>query len=365
MFSALGIFQLVAPYLPFVETDMHSTTAEKQYQDTSVLHAVRLLSDVLKAQDPFLSPDPFPLAPSPPTSDARAPSHDDRAIFTTNLTPFKVQAGGLSFGGKASTSQSGRRSGSGRADVAGFDPSTSVGSLDEYLLAWHDHAAALHAEDSTTVFPSTKDEFKFSLSWYAAVNGRHPTASSTLANATCWSSPSSPIKGDYFGLDFLRPQDLSEMTVVGSRLLGNLVGAGEEDLTAESWEVWSRPDSLVGAESSSTEEVEWIRRRLAGPVVSTKLGEGPFWRHTFQLAPLAIGDAIGGTLGAEFGEEDGAGDDADAGVFKVKPRQKRAAGLGSTSADGTQKVGGIKFISRDRKSQRIRVCGWQIGEWVL
>jgi hypothetical protein len=167
------------------------------------------------------------------------------------------------------------------------------------------------------------------------------------------------VKADYFGLHFLKAIDLAaevDITVIGSRLLGNLVGAGEEDLTAESWEVWTR-DGTVAA-SSASEESEWTRRRLPGPVKSQKIGEGPYWRHTFQLVPISNDDTL---LATDEEEADGVADDGDgdAGVFK----QKRQ--LPSSSAPEQQKVGSIKLVSRDRKSQRIRVCGWQIDDWVI
>lgn len=342
------------------------------------MHALRLLYGVLKAQDPFLSPDPFPLAPSPPPSDTRAPSHDDRAVFITNLTPFRVQAGELSFSGSGALFGKAARSAS--SDAGGFNPEKSISSLDDYIAAWRDRASAIQAQaqDGFIVFPASKEEFKFGLSWYAAVNGRHPDPSSTLANSTCWLTPSSPVKGDYFGLNFLQPISLEgkSVTLTGSKLLGNLVGAGEEDLTAESWEVWTKAGSIGGQRSrngasgaeEASRETDWIRRKLQKPIDSQKIGEGPFWRHTFTLSPLPLES---GSLSADE-TEDGAleGDehnnlDDDGGLFKVRARKRQLESSSAGTPDSGREVGSIKLVSRDRKSQRVRVCGWQIGDWVI
>lgn len=52
------------------------------------LDAVRKLYDILLVKDPYLCPDPFPLAAPPPESHTRAPCANDGCLFSTSMTPF-------------------------------------------------------------------------------------------------------------------------------------------------------------------------------------------------------------------------------------------------------------------------------------
>ena len=422
---------LVAPSLPFVENTARPSDAEKALQDAHLFDAVRSLYDVLATQDPYVSPDPFPLAPSPPPTDIRATSHDDRCLFITSMSPFTKRAKELAYSAAADRARTpaaaqpggggflarlfGRSRAADTAIVAAeprvassrkaglFDPWTSVGNIAEYEQLWQapDPVEEDSAPRSDIVrFPATKEDFKYSLSWYPAVNGWHPSSGAgAAANATCWTTPSPPLKDDYFGLRFIEPLELddeTELYVLGSKVLGNIVGLGEQDYTAESWEVWTQAASSPSSSENRFAAGPWTRRKLVKPVQSARFGDSIYWKHAFQISSdtsVAASteeeeeeEAAEGNIeeakvlkkrAMPDSDEDGSDDEGDA--LEVNEQRivkrsvvanRRKAVLVGEAARPVQnrenaRIRALKLVSRDRKNQRIRVCGWQIDDWII
>lgn len=443
---------------------------------TLQLAAIRALYTVLSLRDPYLSPVPFSIA-SPPaqplSQDFRAPTHDDRGLFITNMSPFKSKPDELSFPVRrrgagaqhnnqerdddaqgllarllgrahrdrlaeaAPSASAGTRRPLGQAEQSCFDPYSSISSIEEYESLWHiNRADSLEAKDGRDVksknrptqpqtpvdasFPASLASFVSTTNWYNSVNGQHPQnalASSLMAgnvahasNSTCWSSPSPPLKGDYFGLRFIAPLQVEEVGMYGSRALGNIVGQGEEDLTAESWEVYTLAPHLPG------EREVWTRRRLQSPAIKNPAPDigGAHWHIQFFLEPLSWATSSSRRNADESASDDLNGDTApnvlrkrtvpqeeDQGERGVQQhrlaaiqeqgaridlvkdgqeesegllgkRQHPADGLLGLPADGTESTNlnldppdhilGIKLVSRDRKGQTVRVCGWEIED---
>ena len=152
-----------------------------------------------------------------------------------------------------------------------FDPFETISSIEEYETFWHVAAdltnplatnavTSTHSMDSG--FPSSLEECKYSSNPYLAVNGRHPSPlHADNGNGTCWLTPVAPLKDDHFGLRFFMPRDVKQVGMVGSKILGNIIGEGEEDLTAESWEVWTLNGDSV--ENLIANEEVWVSRMLS------------------------------------------------------------------------------------------------------
>lgn len=459
--------QLVAPPMPIVEstTKVPVNTAARRLQDSTVLAAVQSLYDVLKAQDPFLSPEPFPLArPTAPVDSNHlpllAPSHDDRAIFISNMHAFEKQPSALPFRllrddrkarlargldsvalgghggllarifGKKQVLSTLEQAAGNQVPLAGdthFDPYL-LESMGEYEALWHNNAPSSSSSafwsdadmDKASIFPPTLEDWKLSLSPYRAVNGRLPVveegdadgrAVGAKVNATCWTSPLAPTKGDFFGLYFTLPRHiLGQVTVYGSEIFGNIVGANQEDLTAESWDVETLAATAANQHDLDTERAEpmWIKRTLENVPTIKRLSEGAqYWRVSFTLQPLRTEDAADMQLLAEeperklqdtilrdetteTGDEEGDqvmrirkrsppverdahspiddDDDDDHIMTPIRQNDNRriATPFGSPDAIGnsakTDAIRAIRFTSRDRKGSRIKVCGWIIDD---
>ena len=113
--------------------------------------------------------------------------------------------------------------------------------------------------------------------------------------------------GEYVGLLLVPARPLRMIQVVGSRDFANIVYDDADDITGDSWEVWTLVASRAG--------VIWKHRQIGSQVVvqEVAVGESKLLRVTFALAT-----------------DDEAGPEAD--VLKVK------------------------LLSRDAKRERLRVC---------
>lgn len=401
---------LTAPALPIhnnelVPPSQASVTQIQTARDIMTLHAVRSLFSTLSARDPFLSPDPFPIAPSPSLDPGRAPCHDDRCIFETNISPFTRAPSDLVFhqrtpaiskkaklGKKDAVSPNQEARSVRKPTSSVFNPFTHIGSIDDYRASWHD------LSDSTIVggFPTSAGEFQRTSNWYLAVNGRHPSLKTLQNNSTsCWLTPGSIDKGAFFGLSFLGPRPAHNVKMIGSANLGNIVGRGQEDLTAESWEVWTKQDEGDRKDREPREEKsEWSRRALKGKVLSTRIGDSSLYVHSFALAPLVATQSplqasndkyVEARSNSDIAEQDEQSEVADQ-ILRKREMPLREKELHDTIADdiydrskdplplestdmsglpGAAPLTGIRFISRDRKSQPVRFCGFDIDGWIV
>lgn len=266
--------------------------------------------------------------------------------------------------------------------------------MGEYQDAWHGPTDV----SSTGGFPTTMADFQRSSNWYLAVNGRLPSIKTLANNATtCWLTPGNLDKGSYFGLNLLAPKRVRSIKLTASLNLGNIVARGQEDLTAESWEIWTKdvPDLKAGIESSDVSV--WTRRALRGRVISTRIGDSALYEHSLVLAPTASGyrsivdaDAalesnVDGQLEiladiddeeddqilrkralnqlSDVEDEDESQNIEEAGSTIVKPRALMPVDQEDIE-EGT-KIEGIRFISRDHKSQPVRICGFDIDGWIV
>ena len=58
------------------------------------------------------------------------------------------------------------------------------------------------------------------------------------------------------------------------------------------------------------------------------------------------------------------GEDFSSGVFvENQEEEERRQMLNEPRSEASTQVRGIKLISRDRKSQRVKLCGWEIDGW--
>lgn len=379
------------------------------------MQAIRELHSALKAQDPFVSPDPFPIAPAPISDDTKAPCHDDKCVFSSNLSPFgrsisslrfhksstllgsldkKGKAVGVDAGVNALDKAVGRTSSSTRKGVSTFDPFVDIDSLDDYFAAWHNSPAgtpgnpqSAQTQQEDVAFPPTLTEFQRQSNWYLAVNGRHPTAKTLATNATsCWTTPSNIDKNTFFGLQFLKARPVRTITLFGSHNLGNIVGKGLEDLTAESWEIWTHGQLA----SPFKPPTDWTRRALDGKVQSSSIGDSNLYAHHFSLTSIAgweseqkselSNDDLNGS-----GNQDGSaagrdpiveGDSTDEQVLRKRQIFDEADGAAQEASDsggitkGTEvaempEIQGIRIVSRDRKGQAVRICGFDIDGWIV
>lgn len=264
-----------------------------------------------------------------------------------------------------------------------FDPYTHIRSIEEYQAAWHDASESATAGD----FPTSVTDFQKTSNWYLAVNGRHPSLKTLQNNSTsCWITPSSIGKGSYFGLNLLGSRLVRNIKVIGSANLGNLVGRGQEDLTAESWEVWTKQDDEEDLTSDDDEAKSgWSRRALRNKVSSVRIGDSSLYVHSFALA-AASQDGDGATdeqrlvrqpIEEDEDEEDGqilrkrelVVEEPDQ-VIEAEGEDKTQAPRSFETVDvsalsDSEATVGVRFISRDRKSQPIKVCGFDIDGWIV
>jgi hypothetical protein len=218
-----------------------------------------------------LSPEPFPISPSPPKTFYRTTTHDDRALFISNLDAFSKSPSQLVYNARTEAvlpvaekrgwfnqkpkkeplkSSVKSKSSPLMAAKKAFNPFLSIESIDEYERLWHEQAT------DSSALPTSFEEFKSFGNPYLAVNGRHPShvllKGDADLNGTCWTTPTAPLKDDYFGLWFLGDEgrNIKKMSIFGFQNLKNIVGRGEEDLTAESWEIWTLMVDREGGEET-------------------------------------------------------------------------------------------------------------------
>lgn len=283
--------------------------------------------------------------------------------------------------------------------------------MEEYEAAWHDTSDPAFAG----TFPASILDFQRSSNWYLAVNGRHPSPKTIAHNTTtCWLTPGALNKGSYFGLNLLSPKRVQNIKIVASSNLGNVVGKGQEDLTAESWEVWTKDVPADLEADADLAPSTWSRRAIRGKVKSMRIGESTLYEHSFTLSPNAAAyqpvkngnpdfeeEGGRGTSGEDEEEEEGVdqvlrkrafndGDgeaEAEAGgagtsrqeieveqterdlsTTSKTPQAKAPRALQPMDLDDIQKgtrIEGIRFISRDRKSQPVRICGFDLDGWAI
>lgn len=377
-----------------------------------------------------------------------AASHDDKAVFISNLAAFGRKPSELPFHLLSSRPQTLSRAEDARhgflyrmlhgnekarqpnqpassrllGGYTSFNP-LLLDNLRTYKDLWHSTPAST---DSTVfwdaevadhlgpeeLFPPTLSDWKTSLSPYRAVNGRIPlTVNETLSDgrirssidATCWTSPIPPVTDSYFGLRFLIPRPVKSVILFASADLVNVVSADEEDLTAESWDIetlyqsdyeylQSSPSAVATADSS----VGWIKRSFLDFDFEQLAADSPYWEIRMTLAtssPLDPSRKTGDSIQddrwlydeAQYGEFDD-GDDTDPNHIrkravrneafdaKLRPQDDaeqdaRGSRISLEQAHKARKssdpIVAIRFRSRDRKSSRIRICGWNIDGWVL
>lgn len=88
----------------------------------------------------------------------------------------------------------------------------------------------LKSASNTSLFPNWPDWNQRNAHAYA-VDGKKETCMLTR-----WSA----VKGDYFGVQFLgEVNDVGRVVLRGSADFENMLGKEEEDVTGESWEVWT------------------------------------------------------------------------------------------------------------------------------
>ena len=195
---------------------------------------MRLLFDIISAKDPFLSPDPFPIAPVAPAHDAHAACANDRCLFLTNLSPFPSPAD-LSFPAPIPPKRSIRDTFRWRSrrhahqPPAGFNPH-AIQHIREHEARFD---ALADAARGLNRFPPV-EWFVERGSWHLAVDG---------VPEHCWDSWFPPASGDYFGLHLVTPRTVGRIEVVGSADLAQLVsadqGIGATGSTAGAWEIWT------------------------------------------------------------------------------------------------------------------------------
>ncbi|GAA5833760.1 hypothetical protein JCM9279_001617 [Rhodotorula babjevae] len=334
----------------------------------NIRSASRTLYTVLSLASPTLSPSLFPLTTPPAESHTRSPCSNDACLFTTSLTPFPpASALSTSYalepaGSRSSPSSravrffravTGRGHGSNVIDVRargeqraherllreqrralertrggprGFDPLADGWSVREHEERWNElvrprvsAAGGAGAGGTESVWPD-EQWWTRNGSWHLAVDGR--------GTDTCWESFRPPEADDHFGLTFIQPRHVRELTLVGSLDLANI--AAWEDLSggSDSWEVLSvRGDGTGG----------WEPRSLVGkprvkPLSSTTVSV------TVLLDPIRTPTTF--ALPRE-------------GNYEVDEEGREVA------------IRKLKLVSRGRKRDRVRVCSWDLDGWKL
>ncbi|GAA6047356.1 hypothetical protein NBRC10513_003940 [Rhodotorula toruloides] len=284
-----------------------------------------------------LTPHPFPLAPPPAESLTRAPCANDACLFVTSLTPFpgaeelrgsyeETPAGewekrGWFGGGKKDEEarefeRTMRRSGvertSGRDERPSFDPLARGWSVREHEARFNSLGGG-----GGRAFPDEQWWVKNG-SWHLAVDGR--------GVQTCWESFRPPEADDHFGLTLVTPRVVKDLTLTGSLDLANVVGWEDVTSGSESWEVFSvRGDGTGGWEPRSLLSAPRIV-----PLDATTLSV------TISLEPILTPT----TYALE-----------DEGNIEIDEEGREVA------------IRKIKVVSRGRKRERVRVCGWDLDGW--
>ncbi|BGP40383.1 hypothetical protein JCM10449v2_004345 [Rhodotorula kratochvilovae] len=326
----------------------------------NIRSAVRTLYTILSLSSPAYSPSLFPLASPPAESHTRAPCANDGCLFTTSLTPFppasalassyaSEPAGSRSSaGGRASrawltlTGRGGSlvRDGD-RADRAvhaqllretrrrlegtqgaprGFDPLARGWSVREHEARWNELVRP--RVGSAGVESAWPDEgwWVRNGSWHLAVDGR--------GTDTCWESFRPPEADDHFGLTLVKPRAVRELTIIGSLDLANIVAWEDLSGGSDSWEVLTvRGDGTGGWEPRSLLSAPRVTP-LSSTTVSVTLSLDPIRTPTTYAL-------------------------RDEGNYEVDEEGREVA------------IRKLKVVSRGRKKERVRVCGWDLDGWKI
>ncbi|GAA6028204.1 hypothetical protein JCM8097_006914 [Rhodosporidiobolus ruineniae] len=326
--------------------------------------AVSTLHHILTLASPSLSPHPFPLAPPPPESLTRAPCANDGCLFVTSLSPFPdpsalrasyaVEPAGRDarrkgFFGAFFPSRHGksakRAEGNGAALPSRFDPTAPGWTVQEHearfnalqrprparvgsplgVVAAGGALGAARAggprggEDEMEPAWPGEEWWTRNGSWHLAVDGK--------GTQTCWESFRPPETDDHFGLTLIRPRAVRQLRITGSADLANMVN-WEDVGGSESWEVLTvRADGSGG----------WEPRSLLGPPKVLPLSPTLF-TITLSLDPIRTPTTY--ALRQE-------------GNYEVDEEGREVA------------IRKIKFVSRGRKRERVRVCSWELDGWKI
>ncbi|GAA5878949.1 hypothetical protein JCM3774_000669 [Rhodotorula dairenensis] len=332
---------------------------------SNIRSAVRTLFLALTLATPSLVPFPFPLSDPPAESHTRAPCANDACLFTTSLTPFpdpealrqsysETPAGDGQPSFLRWMSRFGREEADGaewRAVIAERErdhpdaalPPPTTGLL-PLTPGWtvQEHEArfnALQVEKRRGVSPlgaaglggagavsgakmenawPDEDWWVKNGSWHLAVDGK--------GTETCWQSFLPPDTDDHFGLTFIKPQVVREVTITGSLDLANVVAWEDPSGGSDSWEVYSVRGEGTGG---------WEPRSLAASPKVVPLSSSSI-KVTLSLEPIRTP-----TTYAVPGH----------GNYEVDEEGREVA------------IGKLKFVSRGRKRERVRVCAWEFEEW--
>ncbi|GAA5828851.1 hypothetical protein JCM11251_005897 [Rhodosporidiobolus azoricus] len=331
--------------------------------------AVQTLHHILTLSSPALSPHPFPLSPPPPESLTRAPCANDGCLFVTSMSPFPDPSSlrasyAISPAGKlegerkglfGSLFRRGQHGGGRHSNVAGGLNAAPATRLDPSARGWtvQEHEARFNALQRPKLPPPgpkldlvaaggalrggagrgpVKEEWETAWpgdewwirngSWHLAVDGK--------GQETCWESFRPPDADDHFGLTLVKPRAVRQLTIIGSLDLGNMVNWEDVGAGSESWEVLTvRADGSGG----------WEPRFLLGPPKVVRLpGQGSLISVTLSLEPIRTPTTY--ALRQE-------------GNYEVDEDGREVA------------VRKIKFVSRGRKREPVRVCAWDLDGWKI
>ncbi|GAA5957495.1 hypothetical protein JCM10213_003904 [Rhodosporidiobolus nylandii] len=319
----------------------------------NIRSAIRTLHSVLSLASPALTPHPFPLSSSPPESLTRAPCANDGCLFFTSLTPFPDPS---SLRASYAADPAGHARRRGLLDFifaggSGAAPDAPPTRLDPHAVGWtleeHEErfealqrpkvpaarakldlvaaggalggGAARKEVELETAFPDER-WWTRNGSWHFAVDGR--------GRETCWESHEPPDADDHFGLTLIKPRAVRQLTIVGSLDLANMVNWEDSSAGSEAWEVLTvRADGSGG----------WEPRSLLGPPEVLPL------TPTLVSVTLSLDPIRTPTTYAL----------RDEGNYEVDEEGREVA------------IRKLKFVSRGRKRDRVRVCTWELDGWKI
>ncbi|GAA5875947.1 hypothetical protein JCM8547_008355 [Rhodosporidiobolus lusitaniae] len=334
----------------------------------NIRSAVQILHTVLSLASPALSPQPFPLTPPPPESFTRAPCANDGCLFFTSLTAFPDpsslrasyainpagRAGNAKRGllGSLFGGHGGGKKHSAASAAGGAGGAETATRLDPFAKGWSipEHESRFNALQRVKPPPAgpklnlvaaggalgggqgrgTK-EVEYESAWpdegWWVRNGSWHLAVDGKGTETCWESYKAPDADDHFGLTLIKPRAVRQLTIVGSLDLANVVN-WQDSGGSESWEVLTvRADGSGG----------WEPRSLLDPPKVTPLSP--------SLVSVTISlDSIRTPTTYALRQE---------GNYEVDEEGREVA------------VRKIKFVSRGRKRERVRVCEWELDGWVI
>lgn len=340
----------------------------------NIRSAVRTLFLALTLATPSLVPFPFPLSTPPAESHTRAPCANDACLFTTSLTPFPdPEALRQSYydtpAGQGQPSLLRWMSRFGREESDGLEwrtviaererdhpdlalPPPSTGFLPlapGWTVKEHEerfNALMVEKRRGTSNLgrlggvaagvgmagggPAGGASAKMERAWpdedWWVKNGSWHLAVDGKGTETCWQSFLPPDTDDHFGLTFIKPQIIREVTVTGSLDLANVVAWEDLGGGSDSWEIYSVRGEGTGG---------WEPRSLAASPKVVPLSSSTV-KVTLSLEPIRTP-----TTYAVPGH----------GNYEVDEEGREVA------------IGKLKFVSRGRKRDRVRVCAWEFDGW--